>query len=426
MSTKASSSSPPRATERPSRQARTGPLLRLAWRNIWRHKRRTTLLLVVVAYATMSTIFFWGLTEGFSESVLANQARYLSAPALITIPAYQDDPDPENALPHMDFIAEIEGVAGVRGSAPRLELFALLRSPYTSQSAQVRGVDPGLEPSVSNLPEAIGEGRMLENTGEVVLGYRLAERLDIRLGERLAMDVSSLAGPQAAGLRLVGIVDSGIPGVDETTALIHLDDARTLTGVETATGVALDIPRGREDRVAEAVQNVLPDEVRAYGLMELLGPLRQEIEASRISLVPIGLLFAVFAALAVTSTVLVSVIERTRELGMMAAIGLAPPRLSRMVIIESVLTTTAGWLIGLALGYGLTWIFGTWNILGPVFSYASEGFAEFGLSDELYTASHAIFALYAAGTIALAAIFAIFIPARKVSKLNPVEAMRTE
>ena len=403
-----------------------GSLFRLAWRNVWRQRRRTLLLIVVVAYATLSTIFFWGFVEGSTQSMLTNQARYLNAPALITTPAYQDDPDPQNALPNLAFTAPVEQIRDVGTAAPRLEFFGLLRSPYTSEGAQVRGVDPALEPRVSNIPSSITEGRMLEGSGEVVLGRDLAERLDVRLGERIALDVSALAGPQAAGLRAVGFIDSGIVAVDAGTVLIHIDDARALTGVTTATGVALDVPRGREEAVADRVQTILPPEVQAYDLMELLGPLRHEIENNRLSMLPIGMLFALFAALAVTSTVLVSVIERTRELGMMAAIGLAPPKLARMIVLEAILATVAGWIVGLVIGYGLTWTFGTWNILGPAFSSVSESFASFGLSNELYTSSHPIYAAYAAVTIALAALFAILIPARRVARMNPVVAMRAE
>lgn len=401
-------------------------LARLAWRNLWRHRRRTVLLIVVVAYATLATIFFWGFTEGYTQSVLTNQARYLSAPALVTTPAYQDDPDPQNALPTLGFVERLRQVRGVAEAAPRLEFFALLRSPYTSESAQVRGVNPALEPDVSDVPSSITEGRMLSGRGEVVLGKGLAQRLDVRIGERLAVDVSSRAGPQAAGLVAVGFVNLGIGAFDESLVFVHLEDSRVLTGVGTATGIALDVPRGQEEAVAARVQEVLPEGMRAYGLRELLGTLSDELDNNAVQMIPIGLLFALFAALAVTSTVLVSVLERRREFGMMAAIGLVPPKLARMVVIEAVAATVLGWLVGLAIGYALTWLFGTYNILGTFMSGVNEAFASFGLGDELYTVSSPRYALYAGATVAFAAIFALLIPARQVARLEPVTAMRAE
>jgi lipoprotein-releasing system permease protein len=350
----------------------------------------------------------------------------LSAPALVTTPAYQDDPDPQNALPTLGFVERLRQVPGVAEAAPRLEFFALLRSPYTSESAQVRGVNPALEPAVSDVPSSITEGRMLSGRGEVVLGKDLAERLDVRLGERLAVDVSSRAGPQAAGLVAVGFVNTGIAALDVSLVLVHLEDSRVLTGVGTATGIALDVPRGQEEAVAARVQEVLPDGTRAYGLRELLGTLSDELDNNAVQMIPIGLLFALFAALAVTSTVLVSVLERRREFGMMAAIGLAPSKLARMVVIEAVAATVLGWLVGLAIGYALTWLFGTYNILGTVMAGVNEAFASFGLGDELYTVSSPRYALYAGATVAFAAIFALLIPARQVARLEPVTAMRAE
>ena len=405
--------------------ASISPLYRLAWRNVWRQKRRTTLLVIVVAYATASIIFFWGFTDGYAGSIVSNQARLFSAPAMVMTADYFSDPDPENALASLP-LERIQNIEGVQDMTLRLEFPALLRSPYASRGASVRGIQPDSEARLSTVPSYVSDGRMIESTGEVVMGIDLASELDVRLGERLAVDVSSVAGPQGAGLTLVGIIDSGIVAVDESTVLVHIDDARTLTGVETATGIALDVPRGQETEVAARVQSVLPAGMRAYDVMELLGPLRLEVESSRVQMIPVGLLFAIFAALAVTSTVLVSVIERAKEFGMMVAIGFAPPRLARMVVIEAALATFLGWLVGVVIGYGLNVTLATFNILGPAFETAFESFSEFGFSDELYTTVSPMHALYAVVTVVFAGIFALLIPARKVATLNPADAMRAD
>jgi lipoprotein-releasing system permease protein len=401
--------------------------LKLAWRNIFRQKRRTVLLVLVVAYATTATIFIWGMTDGQTNSILGNQARYLQAPAIIANAGYYDDPDPDNALPNLDFVDRAAKVPGVLGTAPRLEFFGVVRSAYRSKNMQIRGIDPALEPKVSNVPSKIVAGRMMEKPSEVVMGDELAKDLDVRLGERIAVEASSSAGPQAKGLILVGTVHAGISAVDDNMLLVHIDDARDLTGVTTATGVALSIARDQEDTVAERVNAALKDlpDIHTYGLTELLGSLVTLARRTGV-LIVIVIFFGLFAALAVTSTMLVSVLERSREFGMMGAIGMAPPKLSIMVMLEAVLTSFMGWLVGLVLGYTITTIMGHWNILGPVFSKASGAFGSFGLGSEIYTSSKPIFALYAAATVAFAALFALIIPARKVLKMNIVEAMRTE
>ncbi|MBF6595484.1 MAG: ABC transporter permease [Thermaceae bacterium] len=401
-------------------------LPRLAWRNLWRHRQRTFLLVAVVAYATLATVLFWGVQDGFNQSVLNGNARYLAAPALISTTAYADDPDPAQGLPNLDFLKRVQAVPGVRAAVPRLEFSVLLRSPYTAQAAQARGVDPALESKVSDIPLRIKEGRMLERAGEVVLGKELAQRLDTRLGERVVLDTSALAGSQSAGLRLVGLVDSGLAAVDSGTVLIDLGQARQLTGLKTATQVALDIPRGQEAQVTRAVQAVLPPGLRAADVTQLLGALTQTINQKRGTIFVIGLIFSIFAALAVTSTVLVSVLERTREFGVMGALGMSPLRLAQMITLEAVFATTIGWAVGLVLGYGLNTWMANYNVLGPVFAGYGGAFQTLGTGGEIYTAQSPVYALYAASTIVLAALFSILIPARRMLQLEPAGALRAE
>ena len=409
-------------------RAPTGTSLsRLAWRSLWRQRRRTTLLITIVAYATFSNIFMWGFTDGFLESMLTGHARLISSPVLVATPAYRDDPDPEHALPDLDFRDALRQVPGVGATALRLEFPALLRSAYASQGVLARGIEPAQEGRVSHLPAHVRTGRTVANPGEVVLGRALAARLDARLGERVVLDAAGPAGPHAAGLVVVGLIESKVVQVDEGTVLVHLDDARRLTGVTTATGVALDAPRGREDAVARAVQAVLPEGISAYSLTDLIGFLRVELVNERIQMAFILFIFALFAAAAVTSTILVSVIERTREFGVISALGLGPRDLSRLVTLEAALGSAIGWALGLVLGYALTLVFGRWNILGPViFPVYGRAFVALGVGDELFTTSRPDYGVYATVTIVLAALFTLAGPARRLRRLNPAQAMRVE
>lgn len=401
--------------------------MRLAWRNLWRHRRRTLLLMVVVGYATLVIVFFWGFTDGFTESVLASHARLLSAPVLVTTPAYREDPDPENALPHLGFLDALRQHPAVRAAAVRLTFAALLSSPYTATGVEVRGIDPLAEPAVSRVPQHVASGRMLERPGEVVLGARLAERLDVRVGERVVLDTASMAGPQAAGLTLVGIVQTGVAAVDEGLAWVHLEDARRLTGVATGTEVALAVPWGREEAVAASLQALLPFGVRAFGLRGRLGGLWEDLQAQRGENTVLGMFLSVFAALAVVSTVLVSVLQRTREFGVMLAVGMSHRQLAGLVVWETLFASALGWGLGLVAGYTLTLVMGRVNVLGSLFAGTyGDLFAELGLSSEVYTASRPVYALYASSTMAMAVLFALVAPVRRVLALEPARALRAE
>ena len=95
-------------------------------------------------------------------------------------------------------------------------------------------------------------------------------------------------------------------------------------------------------------------------------------------------------------------------------------------MLEAIIATLVGWLVGLVFGYSLTWLFSVKNIFGALFAATVETFADFGFGDEMYTANKLIYILYAAATIAFAAIFALLAPARKVARMNPAKAMRAE
>ncbi len=401
-------------------------LARLAWRNVWRHRRRTFLLVLAVAYAAFGGIFFWGLNDGIIASVLTTQARFVAAPVLVAATAYWDDPDPEHALPDLGVAAALRQAPGVRAMALRLEFPALIRSAYTAQSVQARGVQPEEERAVSVVPSRIAGGRMLRSPGELVLGQGLAERIDVRLGERAVLDAASLAGPRAAGLVVVGLVATGVQAIDDRAVLVHIEDARRLTGVRTATGIVLDVARGREDAVASEIQHLLPQGLHAYGLSESLGAMQDALEMRRASSLPIALIFAVVAAAAVTSTAVVSVIERTRELGMIAALGMAPSRLAMVVVLETLITTGIGWASGLAAGYATLAALARVNVLGNLFGSLSSAYTSFPFGGEIYAAVRPAYALYASITVVIAVVLAVLIPARRIRRLNPARAMRVE
>ena len=405
----------------------TSSVSRLAWRNLWRHKRRTQLLLAVVAYATIAIIFFWAYYDGFVNVLLGGQARYLAAPVLIQTQTYRTDPDPENALQQLEFVSELAASDGVRGVAPRLEFQALLRSPYRSLGAQVRGVDPALEPLVSNIPGDITQGRMIEAEHELVLGVDLAAELDVRVGERLAVDVQSLAGSQGAGLRVVGLIDSNILPVDNSMVLMHINDARALTGVTTATGLALDVRQGDERMLAETLNTsgALPAGVQAYPISELLGSLMSGIEQKRGSMIPIVLMIALFAAVTVMSTVIVSVIERTREFGVIASLGLNQFQIARMVTLEATYTALIGFVIGAVLGYAMTFVMSSTNLMGPfINSFYGRYLSGLAISDRFIFATSLSYLAWAATTILIASLLAVLVPGRRVRNLNPSDAMR--
>jgi ABC-type lipoprotein release transport system permease subunit len=384
-------------------------LLRLAWRNVWRQRRRTLLLSLVVVYVTVAILFMLGFLDGYGESLVESYAAYVEAPVVVAPRAFFEDPDPENG-----FKAPFQAVhPKVLAQSPRLSLPALLRSPYRSLGGTLLGVDPEGERVLSRVPAKVAEGRWLRAPGEMVLGQRLAERLDVRVGERLLVEM----GEGALGLTVVGLVRSGVSNVDFYGAYAHLSDTRALSGVW-ATHLALKVSKGQEERVARELNGRLPPGLEARGVWDLMGPIRADYEANRLFFYPLLGLFLLLAALAVVSTAYVSVRERLKEFAMAESLGLTPWRLAGQVALEAAIASGLGFLLGLLLGYALLLYTATHDVFGPLMRLSVELLPEAGLAEHLYTALRPGYALFAFLVVLFSALLALLFPGRLLLRME--------
>lgn len=384
-------------------------LLRLAWRNVWRQRRRTLLLSLVVVYVTVAVLFMLGFLDGYGESLVESYAAYVEAPVVVAPRAFFEDPDLENGFKSPFQVDHPKVLA----QSPRLSLPTLLRSPYRSLGGTLLGVDPEGERALSRVPAKVVEGRWLRAPGEMVLGQRLAERLDVRVGERLLVET----GRGALGLTVVGLVRSGVSNVDFYGAYAHLSDARALSGIW-ATHLALKVPKGQEERVARDLNGRLPPGLEARGVWDLMGPIRADYEANRLFFFPFLGLFLLLAALAVVSTAYVSVRERLREFAVAEALGLTPGRLAGQVALEAAFASGLGFLLGLLLGYALLWYTSTHDVFGPLMRLSVELLPEAGLAEHLYTALRPGYALFAFLVVLFSALLALLFPGQLLLRME--------
>ncbi len=400
-------------------------LFRLAFRNVLRHRGRTLLVALVAAYVVFATLVYLGLMDAYAGSVRRAYARYIWAPVVVAKADWFADPTPEHGLDRQDLADRIARATG-RPVAPRLLFSALVSSAYRNQGLTVTGVVPEAEPGVSEVPIRVVRGRWLKGPGEAVLGERLARRLDVRLGERLVVTTAQLAGPQALGLRVVGLLRARVSTVDRYGLFVTIEDARRLTGLTTATYLAVDAPLGGEARVARSITPLLPPGYRAKEVWALVGPIKTDVELGMAFARVFGWLLALLSALAVTSTLYVSVLERTRELGVIEALGMAPARIAGLVALEATFAAGLGWLLGLAFGYGFLAYAHTHNVFGPLFAISGEVWPDAGLFEVVYTPVRAWYALSASAVLVTAAVFALLFPARRVLTTDPATALRWE
>lgn len=402
-------------------------LLAMAWRNLWRQPMRTGLSLLSMAFAATLLVFMLSFQLGVYDTMKANALRIFDGFAQIQPPGYADDPDIRKVIDAPEAIARAAmGIAGITAAAPRAGAYVILANGELSYGAAIEGVDPAAERRVSNLPSTVREGRYLDtdDTDAIVLGDALARNLKLELGDRVTLLGSAMDRTVAAdSLRLVGIFHTGISGLDRQLAEMPLARfQQTFAMGDTANLIALLGPS------LAAVDDALPEVRKRAGAAGLtvsdwgvLEPaLKQAITLDFSSAMLWYVSLVVVVVFINLNTLLMSVLERTREFGMLLAVGMQSRLVGRMLWLEliflSVIGNAAGILIG---GAAALWF----QSHGIVFSGVEGLFAQWGLSGRLYPSLSLTSALAGPLVIVLSVVIAGLVPYRRIRRLEPVAAM---
>ncbi len=352
---------------------RTVTMARLASRNLTRYVRRTALTAAAMIVGGALMIFSLSLGDGGHEDWIESGARMGSGHVSIQAPGFRtsrkiDDRLSSAARAAAQAALEQPSVAErVIAVVPQLAVGGLASSPTGARPAQIVGVDPVAEAAFSKLDDGLVEGRYLEPADRLAayVGVGLMEGLDVRLGSRLVLTAQDAHGEISGQLvRVVGVFRSGVPEIDQT--LIHIPLATGgawLGSAADVTTIAVLLDRSRAvPTVRRALERELAAEVAAGDLAVLSwresSP--QLNAAVRIddmgNYVWQGIMFGIIA-LGIVNTVLMSVMYRKREFGLLQALGFTPRQTGGLVLTEGLALTAVSGFVGVALGLALTWLF---------------------------------------------------------------------
>jgi ABC-type lipoprotein release transport system permease subunit len=421
-------------------------MIRLAWRNLWRHKRRTWLTASAIAFSAMLLVFMITVQLGAYDMMIDTILRVFNGHLQVQRAGYLDKPQMRATVPGAAALAErLRRATGLQAIAVRAQGFALAASSDRSYGVPVLGVEPTFEPKVSTLPHLIKTGRYLAalDAHEVVLGAALARNLKVKVGDELTLLGSGKDGSVAATvLPVVGIFDSGNPELDRNLVQMPLatfqdvfsmgdeahaivvsgESAETIPQTKAAVAAQLaesadatSMSRGpRLGPIAEQPQLVVLD------WEEIIPGVKQLIQTDMVQNWITYLALIIVVTLSIMNTFLMSVLERTREFGIMLALGATPLRLGLIVMLESALLTLLGLAIGIALGGGVAVYF---YFEGFTFPGMKELYAQFGLPGVITPQiSFTTFTLGPAVILVFTLLAAVY-PALRIRKLAPVEAM---
>jgi ABC-type lipoprotein release transport system permease subunit len=309
----------------------------------------------------------------------------------------------------------------------RAQGFALASSAERSYGVPVLGIEPGFEPRVSTVPHLIKEGRYLAGPAayEAVLGAALARNLKLKVGDELTLLGSGKDGSVAATIvPVVGIFDSGNPELDRHLVQLPLATFQEVFSMG-SDAHAIVISGPSYESIPQTKAQVATALAAQPGLVvldweQLLPGIKQLIQTDMVQNWITYIALIVIVTLSIMNTFLMSVLERTREFGIMLALGASPWRIGSLVMLESTLLTLLGLTLGIVLGGGIAVYF---HFAGFTFPGMKELYAQFGLPGVIHAKlSFASFTLGPAVILVFTLLAALY-PALRIRKLAPVEAM---
>ena len=404
-------------------------VLRLAWRNLWRHPRRTWLTAGAMLFSNMLLVFMISFQVGTYDLMINNTLQSFTGHMQIQAPGYIDDMKMRQVVPDAEALAEaLRSELAAESVAVRAAAFALASSDDRSFGIQVYGVQPDHEPAVSNIPGLVKEGQFFSDTNaaEIVIGSVLARNLKVGLGDEITLLGSGRDGSFAAGVAIVtGIFESGVADIDRSIAEIPFGYFQDTFFME---GAAHEIVVTAQDLASvpltqEKVQNFLSSkpELVLHDWNALQPGLRQAIQADMGSAFFMYGILVILVAFSVLNTQLMSVLERTREFGIVMALGLTPGRLGRLVMLETILMGAIGLVGGALLGLLVT---GWFAIYGLSFPGMEDMAMQFNLPGRIYPKPTMLSVLGGPLVVFLFTLLAAIYPALRLRWLRPVEAMR--
>ena len=409
-----------------------GIVFQLAWRNLWRNRRRTWLTAGAIAFSTMLLVGVVPIQFGTYEIMIDTSLRIFPGHAQIQRPGYQDKPKIRNAIDNAEALAQsLRRSDQYTGVAVRGQSFALLSSGTRSYGAQVIGVEPKYEGNTSSIPGLVKQGRYLSdiNAQELVIGSTLARNLKVKIGDEITILGGGKDGSIAATiLPIVGIFDSGSRELDRFFSEMPLHTFQNVFSMgqsaHTISIVGKTIEEQAQLLVALNSATAYRNDVVVLGWEKLVPGLKEAIQLDKTSgSIFLGILIAILV-FSILNTFLMTILERTREFGLMLALGSRPKRIAGLMMLESALLTFLGLAIGIIIGTSLVYWAHVDGFTYPGLEDLAEQYNLPGLS-RIYPQMKLFNFLLGPITIIVATNLVAWIPILRIRKLEPVEAMRT-
>ena len=402
-------------------------LLKLAFLNIGRNPRRSIITVLAVGVGLAALIFLWGFGDGTNEQMRENAIRLLTGHIQIHASDFRRTLSPELTLPNRtELLEKIKSMAAISAVTERVQCEALIGTSEKSRGVLLTGIDPDREARVTDLSKHIKQGAFLspEDNRKVLIGDRLAEKIGLQIGDKVVVMSQAIDGTLAGyAYQIKGIFHTGSQTLDEVSAYITLGSAQELLSLETETHeivIRLSNRRAVSSSISELKKLAASDSYEIAAWNDIIPEIEQWVLWSEAIIRTILLAVMVVIGVSIMNTVLMSVFERTREFGVMMAIGTTPGQIIRLILLETFVLELFGILLGVIGGYLVTFYFGQ---VGIGFPELEQAFSRSYMSTVTYTRVEWAHVAQSIVTLFILTTFIGLYPAWKASRMEPIKAI---
>ena len=410
-----------------------GTTFAIAWRNVWRNFRRSLITVLSVGMGIIALLFLWAFNDGSYNNAIDNfRLRYIGS-----LQIHQADffrrPKLETHIAEPAAVTDAVAAIGVDAWTTRLTSFALVAGDETSTGMIFVGVDPAREGTVSLLDDNIVSGRFLAPADEyaAILGARAARKLSVEVGGEIVLLSNDRRGAMTADrFTVVGLVTTGDPAVDEMSVFVPLAAAQTMLAMEgRVTDVVAQVPERELSSKVAAIRDRLADQdvevLRWFDISSLVMD-AQTLDRA-FAWVFMGIVVAIVIS-GIANTVLVSMMQRTREFGVLLALGTRRAAVGAMIALETVILGFVGTAFGTVSGLLLVkWT----NVVGidmrnmvPDENALDDMLAEFAMDPIVYPVVNTDHLVITIVMMLVASLLSSVYPVWRSMRVEPVEAIR--